>query len=298
MATEKDSAVILIVDDDDLVLKTLNVLISSLGYECLLANDGLEAVELLSDRKCDLILSDVLMPNMDGLELLAYIREKRPEIDVIIATGFSEKASYADVIKAGAIDFIKKPIDQAELEAKLARAFRERRMVMELEQLSLSDALTSVYNRRAFDQKFINEVERAFRQDYQLFLAIVDIDNFKEYNDKYGHTEGDKVLISLAEILKECTRDNVDMVFRLGVDEFAVLLPQTSGNQATEIVQRILLKYIEANYGKTTLSIGIVSCQRDPELSKPEDVTRMKDKADKAMYEAKNSGKNCVICKI
>ncbi len=298
MATEKDSAVILIVDDDDLVLKTLNVLISSLGYECLLANDGLEAVELLSDRKCDLILSDVLMPNMDGLELLAYIREKRPEIDVIIATGFSEKASYADVIKAGAIDFIKKPIDQAELEAKLARAFRERRMVMELEQLSLSDALTSVYNRRAFDQKFINEVERAFRQDYQLFLAIVDIDNFKEYNDKYGHTEGDKVLISLAEILKECTRDNVDMVFRLGGDEFAVLLPQTSGNQATEIVQRILLKYIEANYGKTTLSIGIVSCQRDPELSKPEDVTRMKDKADKAMYEAKNSGKNCVICKI
>ncbi len=298
MATEKDSAVILIVDDDDLVLKTLNVLISSLGYECLLANDGLEAVELLSDRKCDLILSDVLMPNMDGLELLAYIREKRPEIDVIIATGFSEKASYADVIKAGAIDFIKKPIDQAELEAKLARAFRERRMVMELEQLSLSDGLTAVYNRRAFDQKFINEVERAFRQDYQLFLAIVDIDNFKEYNDKYGHTEGDKVLISLAEILKECTRDNVDMVFRLGGDEFAVLLPQTSGNQATEIVQRILLKYIEANYGKTTLSIGIVSCQRDPELSKPEDVTRMKDKADKAMYEAKNSGKNCVICKI
>lgn len=298
MATNKDSAVILIVDDDDLVLKTLNVLITSLGYECLLANDGLEAVEVLSDRKCDLILSDVLMPNMDGLELLAYIREKRPEIDVIIATGFSEKASYADVIKAGAIDFIKKPIDQAELEAKLARAFRERRMVMELEQLSLSDGLTSVYNRRAFDQKFMNEVERAYRQDYQLFLAIVDIDNFKEYNDKHGHTEGDHVLISLAEILNECTRVNVDMVFRIGGDEFAVLLPQTSGNQATEIVQRILLKYIEANYGKTTLSIGIVSCQRDPELSKPEDIIRMKKKADKAMYEAKNSGKNCVICKI
>ncbi len=298
MATKNNSAVILIVDDDDLVLKTLNVLISSLGYECLLANDGLEAVELLSDRKCDLILSDVLMPNMDGLELLAYIREKRPEIDVIIATGFSERASYADVIKAGAIDFIKKPIDQAELEAKLARAFRERRMVKELEQLSLSDALTSVLNRRAFDQNFINEVERAYRQDYQLFLAIVDIDNFKEYNDKYGHTEGDKVLISLADILKECTRDNVDMVYRLGGDEFAVLLPQTSGNQATEIVQRILLKYIEANYGKTTLSIGIVSCQRDPEKLKPDDIIRMKDKADKAMYEAKNSGKNCVICKI
>ena len=91
---------------------------------------------------------------------------------------------------------------------------------------------------------------------------------------------------------------DVDMVFRIGGDEFSVLLPQTSGNQATEIVQRILLKFIEANYGKTTLSIGIVSCQRDPELDLAKDIDRMKDRADKAMYEAKNSGKNCVICKI
>jgi len=298
MTTDNASAVILIVDDDDLVLKTLNVLISSLGYSCLLANDGLEAVEVLKESQCDLILSDVLMPNMDGLELLAYVRETYPKIDVIVATGFSEQASYADVIKAGAIDFIKKPIDQAELEAKLARAMRERKMVRELEKLSLYDSLTMIFNRRAFDQKFVREVERAYRQDYSLFLAIVDIDNFKDYNDRFGHAEGDKILISLGEILDECTRHNVDMTFRLGGDEFAVLLPQTSANQATEIVQRILLRYIEANYGKTTLSIGIVSCDRNDELDLEEDISRMKDRADKAMYEAKNSGKNCVICRL
>jgi two-component system, cell cycle response regulator len=298
MITDKEPAVILIVDDDDLVLKTLNVLITSLGYQCLLAGDGIEAVEIIREKKCDLILSDVLMPNMDGLELLDYVRENHPDIDVIIATGFSERASYADVIKAGAIDFIKKPIDQAELEAKLARAFRERKMVMELEQLSLVDSLTSVFNRRAFDQKFVYEVERAHRQDYQLFLAIIDIDNFKEYNDKYGHQEGDKVLISLGEILEDCTRNNVDMTFRLGGDEFAVLLPQTSANQATEIVQRILLRYIESNYGKTTLSIGIVSCGRDTKMELDKDITRMKERADKTMYEAKKSGKNCVICRL
>ncbi len=298
MITDKESTVILIVDDDDLVLKTLNVLISALGYQCLLAGDGLEAVEVLKEKRCDLILTDVLMPNMDGLELLAYVRENFPKIDVIVATGFSERASYADVIKAGAIDFIKKPIDQAELEAKLDRAMRERKMVSELEQLSLSDSLTSIYNRRAFDKYFVHEVERAFRQDYQLFLAILDIDNFKEYNDKLGHPEGDKVLVSLGEILVECTRQNVDMAFRLGGDEFAVLLPQTSANQTIEIIQRILLRFIEANYGKTTLSIGIVPCDRDPKLDLEVDIARMKARADKTMYEAKSSGKSCVICRL
>ena len=298
MTSNNDPVVILIVDDDDLVLKTLNVLVSSLGYKCLLASDGVEAVEVLSNTSCDLVLSDVLMPNMDGLELLEYVREKHPKIGVIIATGFSERASYADVIQAGAIDFIKKPIDQAELEAKLARALREREMVRKLEELSLSDSLTSLFNRRAFEEKFAKEVERASRQDYPLFLANIDIDNFKEYNDMYGHGEGDNVLVCLAEILVECTRHNVDMAFRLGGDEFAVLLPQTSATQATEIVQRILLKYLEENYGKTTLSIGIVSCERDEKINLEQDLLRMKDRADKAMYEAKKGGKNCVVCRI
>lgn len=298
MTSNSEPVVILIVDDDDLVLKTLNVLVSSLGYKCLLASDGVEAVEVLSNTSCDLILSDVLMPNMDGLELLEYVREKFPKIGVIIATGFSERATYADVIKAGAIDFIKKPIDQAELEAKLARALREREMVRKLEELSLSDSLTSLFNRRAFEEKFAKEVERASRQDYPLFLANVDIDNFKEYNDMYGHGQGDIVLTSLAEILIECTRHNVDMAFRLGGDEFAVLLPQTSATQATEIVQRILLKYLEENYGKTTLSIGIVSCDRDEKLNLDDDLLRMRERADKAMYEAKKGGKNCVVCRI
>lgn len=298
MTKERESVVILIVDDDDLVLKTLNVLVASLGFKCLLAKDGVEAIEILSNTTCDLILSDVLMPNMDGLELLSYVKENYPHIDVIIATGFSERASYADVIRLGAIDFIKKPIDQAELEAKLDRALRERKMVKELEKLSLSDSLTSLFNRRAFEQKFAEEVERAHRQDYELFLANVDIDNFKDYNDMYGHNEGDKVLVSLAEILVECTRNNVDMAFRIGGDEFAVLLPQTNANQATEIVQRILLKYLEENYGKTTLSIGIVSCSRDEDKDLEEDLHGMKDRADKAMYAAKNGGKNCVVCRI
>lgn len=294
----KSSATILVVDDDEMVRITLKVLVSSLGYKALVAKDGLEALQVLSTTKVDLVLSDVVMPEMDGLELLERINKEHPHVDVIIATGFSNRASYADVIQAGAMDFIKKPIDQAELEAKLARAFRERDLVQRLEQLSLSDGLTGLYNRRAFDQKFSLEVERANRQGYQLFLAIVDVDNFKDFNDTFGHQEGDQVLNALARILEECTRTNVDLCFRLGGDEFAVLLPQTTASQATEIVQRILLRYIECGFGKTTLSIGVISCRRNMDVPLKEDEEQMKQRGDQAMYDAKNSGKNCVVCRI
>jgi two-component system cell cycle response regulator len=298
MAENNKSIVILIVDDDELVRATLSVLVGSLGYHCLVASDGVEAIAVLQSTAVDLVFTDIVMPGMDGLQLLDHVIEKYKETDVIISTGYHEKASYSEVIKAGAIDFIKKPIDQAELEAKLARAVRERTMMRELERLSKQDGLTSILNRRSFEQRFGPEVERAHRQNYPLMLAVIDIDHFKQYNDEYGHLEGDKVLINLADILKECTRESVDMCFRLGGDEFAVLLPQTTASQGTEIVQRILLSFVEQNFGTTTLSIGLVSCRRDESLSKENDEITIKEMADKAMYDAKNKGKNCVVTRV
>lgn len=298
MEEQKGSVVILVVDDDELVRMTLSVLVSSLGYHCLVAGDGVEALAVLKSTAVDLVLTDVVMPGMGGLELLENIRVLYKDTDVIISTGYHEKASYAAVIKAGAIDFIKKPIDQAELEAKLARAIRERSMMRELERLSKQDSVTGVLNRRAFDEHFSIEVERAFRQNYSLMLAVIDIDNFKEYNDKHGHQQGDDVLICLAEIMQECTRESVDLCFRLGGDEFAVLLPQATASQGTEIVQRILLSFIERNFGSTSLSIGLVTCKRDKNRVREDDEKMMKERADQAMYDAKKSGKNCVITRI
>ncbi len=295
MKAQKDSVVVLIVDDDELVRMTLSVLVGSLGYHCLIAGDGVEALAVLRSTSVDLVLTDVVMPGMGGLELLENIRLHHMDTDVIVSTGYHEKASYAAVIKAGAIDFIKKPIDQAELEAKLARAVRERRMMRELERLSKQDSVTGILNRRAFDELFSSEVERAYRQNYPLMLAVIDIDNFKEYNDEFGHQEGDNVLKSLAEIMKECTRESVDMCFRLGGDEFAVLLPQATINQGTEIVQRILLSFIERNFGRTSLSIGLISCKRNKKVAKEIDEKTMLERADQAMYDAKKGGKNCVI---
>ena len=298
MEQNKHSATILIVDDEELIRMSLSVLIASMGFHCIVASDGFQAAEILKRTPCDLVLSDIIMPNIDGLELLNYIKENHPGTDVIIATGYSDRASYADVIKAGAIDFIKKPIEEAELEAKLARAFRERQLVRELEQLSMRDGLTSLLNRRAFDLRFLREVERAHRQSYELFLAVIDVDNFKEYNDSHGHQNGDKILVSLGKILDQCTRNSVDMTFRLGGDEFVVLLPQTNATQATEIVQRILLHFVEKNFNTVTLSIGIVSCHRNAAIPLEKDGKNMEERADQAMYEAKKSGKNCVVCRI
>lgn len=289
---------ILVVDDNDLVLKTLNLLVSSLGYKCRVATNGLEAVDILETDSFDLVLTDVKMPGMDGIALLHHITELYPDTGVIVATGYSEWAGYADVIKAGAIDYMTKPIDRGELEAKLMRALREKAMVRKLEELSMHDSLTSLFNRRAFEIHLHREIDRADRQKYSIFLAMLDIDNFKEYNDNYGHQEGDNVLIALAEILLECSRNSVDMCFRIGGDEFAVILPQTNADQATEIIQRILLKYVEHGFGTTSLSIGVVSCKCDPLLTLEEDGKLIKKHVDQALYDAKKGGKNCVVCRI
>lgn len=295
---DNSTIVVLVVDDEEMVRTTLSLLVSSLGYMCLVAEDGVEATEVLASTRCDLVITDIMMPKMDGLELLEYVKAHHHDVDVIISTGHSEHATYADVIRAGALDYIKKPIDQGELEAKMARAVRERYYVKKLEELTVTDSLTSLYNRRAFDESFHREMARATRQGRDMFLAIIDIDNFKEYNDLYGHLEGDKVLIDLGRIMTECTRNNVDLNFRLGGDEFAILLLETTADQAAEIVQRILLRFVEMRYGSTTLSIGVVACKRDSNKSLEEEEMRIKRKADRAMYEAKESGKNTVVCKV
>jgi len=298
MEDNTKDTVILFVDDDESIRTALAAMADSLNYNYLVASDSLEAISILKSTSIDLVISDVVMPGMDGLELLDYIKNNHKNTDVMISTGFSEKASYAEVINAGAIDFIKKPVELSELEAKVARAVRERNLVRDLERLSMHDALTSLLNRRSFDERFSYEVERAHRQNYSVIMVFIDVDNFKDYNDKYGHQAGDEVLIGLGKIMVECTRENVDMCFRLGGDEFAVLLPQASADQGMEIAQRILLNFRDKNYGGTTLSIGLIACKRNKKLSREEDGRMMRERADQAMYDAKHGGKNCVVTRI
>jgi len=286
---------ILLVDDDPAVLEILGDFIAVFGFEYETAKDGLEAMERLKQSNFHIVLTDMMMPNMDGMELLHHIHYNYPEIKVMVVTGYDRTFTYTDVINAGASDFISKPFNSDELEAKINRLIREIELMRQLEHLSISDGLTGLYNRRHFDNKIIEEARRAHRQKHDLYLALLDVDNLKELNDKFGHPAGDKLLATVGSILKSCTREDVDWPFRYGGDEFCVILSQVSQKQACMTTERILEKFNDKKLPLTGLSIGLAKFVRNKDKKLPEDIAMLVKRADNALYKAKNTGRNRVV---
>ena len=293
-----DKVKVLIVDDDHSILRLLGTALETFGHDYESAEDGCVAVEKLKNESFAVVITDMMMPNMDGMELLKHIKEHYPRTDVIVVTGHTETYRYTDVIKSGASDFISKPFNIDELEAKLNRVIREQKLIHKLEHLSMCDVLTDLFNRRCFDAKLKEEIPRAHRQGYTVFLAIVDVDRFKEYNDNFGHMAGDLVLQAIGKILVHCTRENVDWSFRYGGDEFAIILPYTTYDQAVHIAERILERYNESNFSYTSLSIGLAQFVRDSERDWKEDIENLISRADKALYKSKQAGGDQVTCDI
>jgi two-component system cell cycle response regulator len=289
-----ESQQLLVVDDNPTILNLLAEFLSHLGHQYRTAGDGLDAISLLEQSSSTIVITDLLMPRMDGIELIKKIKKLWPEIDVMAMTGYNGDFYYTDVIKAGACDFIRKPFVLDELEAKLNRIIRERRYRALLKRLSVRDVLTDLYNRRLLDQKLEEEAQRATRQNYPLFLIILDLDNFKELNDTLGHQAGDKVLQHLAHVLNNSIRSNVDIPFRYGGDEFAVMIPQASTEQVKQIAERIRHNYLKEDIGKTSLSLGI-SCFIRTKGKLREDINEFIHKADDSMYAAKKTGGNKII---
>jgi diguanylate cyclase (GGDEF)-like protein len=286
---------ILLVDDDPVVLDLMGTYISAFGYEYDIAGDGLEAVEKLKSDNFSIVFTDMIMPKMDGMLLLRHIRENYPSIGVIVITGYGHTFTYTDVIKAGASDFIGKPFNADELEAKLNRLVRELNLVKQLERHSICDSLTDLYNRRYFDTKIITEVQRADRQGYNIFLQLLDVDNLKGYNDSAGHPAGDELLKSVGRILRDSIRENVDWAFRFGGDEFGVVFTQVELKQIVTVANRILQKYNQQKFSGTGLSIGIAGFMRSPDNSWADDIKELVNRADKALYKAKGLGKNQIV---
>jgi diguanylate cyclase (GGDEF)-like protein len=280
---------ILVVDDERAVRDVLQERINNFGYDCKTANNGLEASQKIQGNQFDVIITDIKMPEMEGIELLRKIIKEHPGIDLLVMTGYGAEYTFTQVIEEGATDFIIKPFKSDELKAKLHRIMRERRLKDELFFLSIRDCLTGLFNRRHFYQNLQHEMERAKRQKKALSLILIDIDNFKQYNDALGHVEGDKALEKLAQILQSSLRQNVDSAYRYGGDEFAALLIETTVQQAIQIAERIKVSYEEEKFGLTTLSLGIKECKSDF------DVETFVKETDGALYEAKRSGGNQVI---
>jgi diguanylate cyclase (GGDEF)-like protein len=280
---------ILIVDDDIDILTTLKRMIEKFGYSCQTSADGIDAIKKINCEQFDVVIADIKMPKMDGMELLRRIKNEHPDIDVIMITGLGHEYTYTQVIKEGATDFISKPFSSDELEAKLHRIMREKKLKEELLYLSIRDSLTGLFNRRHFYHTLKIEMERAKRQKRALSLILIDIDNFKDYNDSFGHLEGDRVLDLLAKILRSSLRHNVDSAYRYGGDEFGAILIETDLRQAEKIGERIREIYKKKNIGDTTLSLGIC------EYKEQYDVETFVKNTDDALYRAKREGGNRVV---
>ncbi|MGD8916940.1 MAG: diguanylate cyclase [Syntrophobacterales bacterium] len=282
---------VLSVDDDRDLRDLLHELISDMGLTSATAVDGMDALAKMEEEQFDIVVTDINMPRLNGIGLIKRIAADYIDTDVIAITGFQTEYNYTDIIALGASDFISKPININEFEAKIKRIVRERNMRSELRRLSTCDALTGLYNRRYLDENLRNEAIRASRQHYDLYLLLIDIDNFKIYNDKYGHQQGDRLLKELAEIISRNIRNNVDSGYRYGGDEFAVTVLHANPQQAIMVAERFCKEYNEKNLIPTSLSIGIAK-MKNTSKNLEQDLDNMIREADQALYLAKNNGGN------
>jgi len=287
---------ILIVDDDELIRKAISEYLRISGYSIDAAESAEQAMNILQSRKIDVVITDIIMNGMDGLDMTMRIKE-RYDTDVIIITGYTGDYSYEDAIGKGADDIVFKPFKPEELLLRLKRVLREREMtrerdraLMELKTLAITDGLTGLFNSRQFYHQLEIEIDRFNRYGHPITLLLIDVDYFKRYNDCYGHLEGDKVLRETAKLITSCMR-KMDSAYRYGGEEFTVILPETDCSSAIHVAQR-MRQTVETHFlavpdrEKITVSIGVT------EYIIGETLTEFICRADTAMYMAKEKGRN------
>jgi len=270
---------ILVVDDDndarDVVVEMLNYI----GFKAKGVRSAREALVALESNDYTFMLTDMRMPEMDGMTLIKKVKANYPQIGIIAITGYSEEYRYIDVINAGTCDFIDKPVEIEELEAKIKRALIERNTREELSRLSITDSLTGLYNQRHFYSRLNEEIVRAKRQKTNLGLIIIDLDGFKKYNDSFGHIAGDRILHNVGNIIETQIRNGVDSGYRYGGDEFAILVIDADWHIAQRIASRIK-KSIHKSCG-ITAAAGYAGLKEEMTA---EDLV---NKADERMYRNK-----------
>jgi diguanylate cyclase (GGDEF)-like protein len=230
---------VLVVDDEDIVREPISAMLEHLGFTVDTAASGQEALEKFRNSSYSFLLTDIRMPGIDGLELIRTIKEKFPDICAIAMTGYTREYKYVETINAGATDFINKPFGIEEIEAKVKRGIIERNIRQELNRLSITDALTGLYNQRHFYDRLNEETARAERQNHELALILLDLDDFKAYNDSFGHLAGDELLQKVGAVINSKMRQNVDSGYRYGGDEFAVMLIEADSTVAEMMSNRI-----------------------------------------------------------
>ena len=276
---------VLLVDDNAMTLAIIEEVLKGLGFSARIASNGIEALHSVQLEPYSFLLLDIKMGDVKGFEAMEMVAKNAPHTSVIAMTSCQvEDYRYIDLIRSGAADFIKKPVDLEELEAKLVRIIHDRDLKKELSELSITDPLTNVYNRRHFFNRLKEEMVRASRQKRPLSLMLLDLDKFKEYNDARGHVAGDDLLRNAARLIAKSIREGVDSVYRYGGDEFAVLLIDAEPPVPREISKRIQQAFMES--GEISSSIGWIMYKENMT------VTDFISEADRFLYQAKSARKN------
>ena len=293
-----ENKTILIVDDTVENLDILGELLSK--YDVVDAISGEDALAIVNDEKIDLILLDIMMPNMDGYEVCQRLKNsvETKDIPIIFITAKTDEDSIEKAYDVGGIDYVAKPFKPKELLARVKRELQLQELQAELKLLASTDPMTKLYNRRYFTKMSKHSLDLSKREKKELSLIMIDIDKFKNVNDTYGHKVGDDVIITLSNKLLVDQRKS-DIICRYGGEEFVILLPNTSLTGATIVAKKIrkdielLTITLSSNQNLNfTVSLGVSKVDTKNENN----IELALKRADDALYRAKESGRNRVEC--
>jgi diguanylate cyclase (GGDEF)-like protein len=294
---------ILVVDDDRLQCAEVARVVREWEAEVFTAQTLADALRLHKEARPDLVLLDVMMPQLDGYKLAQMFKRDTAFTPIILLTALDDLDSKRRGLSAGADEFLTKPVNAIELQIRMSSMLRIKRLAEQLEwanknlaELATIDGLTGLVNRRVIDLRLAEEFKRARRYQHPLGCILVDIDHFKAVNDDYGHPAGDRVLVEVASAIRESVR-STDVVARYGGEEFIVILPETSAASGRIVAERIRLAIdtktsakASENMPSVTASLGVASSELGIASER-----ELVQHADQALYRAKREGRNRVM---
>jgi diguanylate cyclase (GGDEF)-like protein len=297
MSTAAGSAIVLVVDDD---VSNIEILASILDTECevIFATSGAQALELALANRPDLILLDVIMPEMDGYTVLTTLKQTpaTADIPVIFITGRNDSQAEVHGLELGAADYISKPLSPQVVRIRVRNQLELKRARDDLYHRAVTDGLTGLANRRRFDEVLSLEYARQIRAGGMLSVALLDVDHFKLYNDRYGHLAGDDCLRRIAGVMQGVVKRTSDLVARYGGEEFALILPDTNLTNAMKVAEAVRMaisaQAIEHDRSSAaphvTVSLGLATA-KCVTGGTPESLVAQ---ADTQLYAAKEAGRN------
>lgn len=295
MSTELPT--ILIVEDEIINIHSLSRILRATARLCF-ATSGAEALELAESLKAEIVLLDIMLPDISGFEVCKRLKNNpaTSKCTIIFVTSLDSDEEEAHGLRMGAMDYIKKPFDPTIVRERVQNQLNLTLAYRELEELSTTDFLTGAFNRRYFTEISTTELKRHQRHNKNTSVMILDIDHFKEVNDTYGHSVGDRALRHLVQICRDNLREE-DIFARYGGEEFCILLPETDASTAREAAERLRQSIentpmeLDEQHLHLTVSIGLsgIEARENPAID------YWLKRADQALYRAKEAGRNQVI---